>query len=70
MADKPGVLTQERQRQEFWAARDLPDPIAVITEERLTSRQLGEPWRSPKRDVLDAYFADHPQYEPNSWKEK
>lgn len=62
-----GVLDRERQRREWWAARDLPDPAVVRAEERATEQMTGNRWRSPKRAQLDAYFTDNPDARPPWW---
>lgn len=67
MSNKPGVLEQERQRREWWTARDLPDPVAVAAGERATERLTGQQFRSPQRDQLDAYFANNPESRPPWW---
>jgi hypothetical protein len=67
MTDPIGVLDRERQRREFWLARELPDPVVVQAEERTTERMTGSRWRSPKRAQLDAYFTDNPDARPPWW---
>lgn len=63
-----GVLQQERDRQQFWLDLGLPDPVRVLSEERMTRRLYGPPdWRSPDREALDAFFTDHADQRPNQW---
>jgi hypothetical protein len=63
-----GVLQRERERRKAWADLDLPDPVAVLMEERGTELKTGEPFVSPKRAALDAYFAEHgDDKKPNGW---
>ncbi len=67
MTDPTGVLDRERQRREWWAARELPDPVVVQAEEHATEQRIGTRWRSPKRAQLDAFFIDNPEARPPWW---
>lgn len=62
-----GILQREADRQDRWADRGLPDPVSVLTIERLTRLKTGESFISPLRPVLDAHFANHPNDRPNQW---
>jgi hypothetical protein len=65
-----GVLEQEQRRKQEWADRGLPDPVRVLSEERITRRLYGLPrtWHSPDRPALDAFFAEnHEVQPPNGW---
>lgn len=62
-----GVLKQEHDRQQLWHDRELPDPVAVVTEERMTERKTGQPFTSPKRQQLDQHFETNPQDRPPWW---
>jgi hypothetical protein len=61
-----GVVQAERERRERWAARGLPDPVQVLNEERRTRERVPD-FRSPKRALLDPYFAAHPDEKPRGW---
>ena len=61
-----GVLDQERERQQRWRDRGLPDPVRVLSEER-ASQHYVPTFRSPKRASLDAFFALHPDERPRGW---
>ncbi|OJU83503.1 MAG: hypothetical protein BGO11_13355 [Solirubrobacterales bacterium 70-9] len=67
--NKPGVLQQERERHRRWTDLGLPDPVTVEAEERQTALLTGRPFTSPRRAQLDAHFAQHPEDEPDWWKE-
>lgn len=61
-----GVIQKERERQQRWQDRGLPDPVRVLSDERAT--QVYVPgFRSPLRAVLDPYLAAHPDERPRGW---
>lgn len=62
-----GVIEKERERRQGWEALDLPDPVQVLSEERVTERETGEPFTSPKRALLTEYLEAHPDKRPNGW---
>ncbi|HET7590977.1 MAG TPA: hypothetical protein VFK14_12455 [Solirubrobacterales bacterium] len=62
----PGVIQQEREREQKWADRGLPDPVRVLGSER-ASRHYGSGFRSPLRALLDPYLAAHPDERPRGW---
>lgn len=62
-----GVLQKERDRQKAWVDLGLPDPVQVLSEERMTRLKTGRPFVSPKRALLNSYLAENPDKAPNSW---
>jgi hypothetical protein len=61
-----GVIEKEGQRQQRWADLGLADPLRVMGEERV-ARLYVPGFRSPKREALDQYFAQHPNERPLGW---
>lgn len=65
---RPGVLQQERDRQQFWEALGLPDPVRVLAAEWDTRHIRGyDSYRHPDRDALDQFFETHPERRPSGW---
>jgi hypothetical protein len=61
-----GVLQRERERRERWRRLGLPDPLDVLAAERVTRLYVRD-FRSPRRSLLDDYFAGHPGERPEGW---
>ena len=55
-----GVLEQERQRRQAWDDLGLPDPVGLVSMERLVRVAYGiEGWRHAGRAAIDNFIAEH-----------